>query len=85
MALPGTPGQRISDLCNGYPVTQKEHEAEIEKIKSMLLSILWDIKQEINSKELPGETVATAMPQYIQSAAKKQQQKFRIDVTTLVT
>ena len=33
MALPGTPGQRISDLCNGYPVTQKEHEAEIEKIK----------------------------------------------------
>lgn len=24
MALPGTPGQRISDLCNGYHITQKE-------------------------------------------------------------
>ena len=24
MALPGTPGQRISDLCNGNHITQKE-------------------------------------------------------------
>ena len=24
MALPGTPGQRISELCNGNHITQKE-------------------------------------------------------------
>ena len=24
MALPGTPGERISDLCNDYHITQKE-------------------------------------------------------------
>ena len=24
MALPGTPGQRISDLCNGNHITKKE-------------------------------------------------------------
>ena len=24
MALPGTPGQRISDLCNGNKIKQKE-------------------------------------------------------------
>ena len=82
MALPGTPGQRISDLCNGNHVTQKElaekigeHEAEIEKIKNVFLSILRDIKNDIDSGEQPGETVTAAMLQNIQNAAQEQQQE----------
>lgn len=68
MALPGTPGQRISDLCNGNHITQKElaekigeHEAEIEKIKNVFLAILRDIKKDIDNGEQPGEAVTAAM------------------------
>ena len=34
-----------------------EHEAEIEKIKSMFLAILRDIKKDIDNGEQPGEAV----------------------------
>lgn len=37
-----------------------EHEAEIERIKNVFMSILRDIKKEIDSSEQPGETVTAA-------------------------
>lgn len=40
MALPGTPGQRISDLCNGYHVTQKELAEKIGVSASQLSRIV---------------------------------------------
>ena len=36
MALPGTPGQRISDLCNGNHITQKELAEKIGVSASQL-------------------------------------------------
>lgn len=60
-----------------------EHEAEIEKIKNVFLSILRDIKGDIDSGEQPGETVTAAMLQNIQSAA--QELHTIDDVTALVT
>ena len=64
-----------------------EHEAEIEKIKNVFMSILRDIKGDIDSGEQPGETVTTGMLQNIQNAAQEQQQEFHTidDVTALVT
>ncbi|WP_302953202.1 helix-turn-helix domain-containing protein [[Clostridium] scindens] len=64
-----------------------EHEAEIEKIKNVFMSILRDIKGDIDSGEQPGETVTTGMLQNIQNAAQEQQQELHTidDVTALVT
>ena len=63
-----------------------EHEAEIEKIKNVFLSILRDIKGDIDSGEQPGETVTAAMLQNIQNAAQEQKQELHTvdDVTALV-
>lgn len=63
------------------------HETEIEKIKNVFMSILQDIKKEIDSGEQPGETVTAAMLQNIQSAAQEQKQELHTvnDVTVLVT
>ena len=36
MALPGTPGQRISDLCNGNKIKQKELAEKIGVSASQL-------------------------------------------------
>ena len=36
MALPGTPGQRISDLCNGNHITQKQLAKKIGVSASQL-------------------------------------------------
>ena len=51
------------------------------------MSILRDIKGDIDSGEQPGETVTTGMLQNIQNAAQEQQQEFHTidDVTALVT
>ena len=46
-----------------------EHEAEIEKIKNVFLSILRDIKGDMNSGEQPGEAVTSTMFQTIQNSA----------------
>ncbi|MGN9154221.1 helix-turn-helix domain-containing protein [Bariatricus sp. HCP3S3_E12] len=40
MALPGTPGQRISDLCNGNHITQKELAEKIGVSASQLSRIV---------------------------------------------
>ena len=40
MALPGTPGQRISDLCNGNHITQKELAKKIDVSASQLNRIV---------------------------------------------
>ena len=39
MALPGTTGQRISDLCNGNHITQKELAEKIGVSASQLSRI----------------------------------------------
>ena len=64
-----------------------EHEAEIEKIKNVFMSILRDIKGDMDSGEQPGETVTAAMLQNIQNAAQEQKQELHTvdDVTALVT
>lgn len=63
-----------------------EHESEIEKIKSVFISILRDIKKEMDSGEQPGETVTATILQNIQNTAKEQKQELRTvdDVTALV-
>ena len=40
MALPGTPGQRISDLCNGNHITRKELAEKIGVSASQLSRIV---------------------------------------------
>ena len=40
MALPGTPGERISDLCNDYHITQKELAKRIGVSASQLSRII---------------------------------------------
>ena len=52
-----------------------DHEAEIEKIKSMFLSILRDIKADIDSGEQPGETATAAILQTMQEAVKDHEQE----------
>ncbi len=47
-----------------------DHEAEIEKIKSVFLSILRDIKKDMDSSEQTGETATAAILQTIQEAIK---------------
>ena len=64
-----------------------EHEAEIERIKNVFMSILRDIKKDIDSGEQPGETVTAAMLQNIQNVAQEQKQELHTadDVAALVT
>ena len=40
MALPGTPGQRISDLCNGNHISQKQLAEKIGVSASQLSRIV---------------------------------------------
>ena len=47
-----------------------DHEAEIEKIKSMFLAILRDIKKDIDSGEEPGDTATATILQTMQEAVK---------------
>ncbi|CUN65095.1 Uncharacterised protein [[Eubacterium] contortum] len=63
-----------------------EHEAEIERIKNVFMSILRDIKKDIDSGEQPGETATAAMLQNIQNAAQEQKQELHTvdDVAALV-
>ena len=49
-----------------------EHEAESEKIKSVFLAILRDIKKDIDNGEQPGEAVTAAMLQTMRDALAKQ-------------
>ena len=52
-----------------------EHEAEIEKIKNVFLSILRDIKKDMDNGEQPGEAVTAAMFQTMQDALAEQKQE----------
>ena len=63
-----------------------EHEAEIEKIKNMFLSILRDIKRDIDSGKQPGETVTAAMFQTMRDtlAERKQEPLSMDDVTAMI-
>ena len=64
-----------------------EHEAETEKIKSIFLAILRDIKNDMDSCEQPGEAVTADMLQSIKSAVLEQKQELHTmdDVTALIT
>ena len=52
-----------------------KHEAEIEKIKSIFLSILLDIKKDIDSGKQPEKTATAAMIQGVQDEIKKRSQE----------
>ncbi len=54
MALPGTPGQRISDLCNGYHITQKELAEKIGVSASQLSRIVSGETKTVSSDILMG-------------------------------
>ena len=91
----------LSDLMKEYPEHRAEarqdlqflnaqkmgdHEAEIEKIKNVFLTILRDIKKEMDSGEQPGETITAAMFQTMQEAMKNHQQEplSMDDVTAMI-
>lgn len=52
-----------------------KHEAEIEKIKSIFLSILLDIEKDINSGKQPEKTATAAMIQAIQEEIRERDPK----------
>ena len=63
-----------------------KHEAEIEKIKSIFLSILRDIKKDIDSGKQPEKTATAAMIQAIQDEIRERDPKTltKDDVTEIV-
>ena len=63
-----------------------EHEAEIEKIKNIFLSILRDIKKDIDSGKQPEKTASAAMIQAIQDEIRERDPKTltKDDVTEIV-
>ena len=63
-----------------------EHEAEIEKIKNVFLSILRDIKKDMDNGEQPGEAMTAAMFQTMQETMKDHQQEplSMDDVTAMI-
>lgn len=63
-----------------------KHEAEIEKIKSIFLSILRDIKKDIESGKQPEKTATAAMIQAIQDEIRERDPKTltKDDVTEIV-
>ena len=80
----------LSDLMKGHPEhraeakqdlqflnAQKlgEHEAELEKIKNVFLTILRDIKKDMDSGEQPGEVATAAMLQTMRDTLAEQQQE----------
>lgn len=64
-----------------------EHEAEIEKIKSVFLAILRDIKKDMENREQPGEAVTAAMFQTMRNALAEQKQNTISvdDITAMIT
>ena len=54
MALPGTPGQRIFDLCNGNHITQKELAKKIGVSASQLSRIISGETRTVSSDVLIG-------------------------------
>lgn len=54
MALPGTPGERISDLCNGNHITQKELAEKIGVSASQLSRIVSGETRTVSSDILIG-------------------------------
>ena len=63
-----------------------EHEAEMEKIKNIFLSILRDIKKDIDSGKQPEKTASAAMIQAIQDEIRERDPKTltKDDVTEIV-
>ena len=60
MALPGTPGQRISDLCNGNHITQKELAEKIGVSASQLSRIVSGETRTVSSDILIGVAMLRA-------------------------
>ena len=54
MALPGTPGQRISDLCNGNHISQKQLAEKIDVSASQLSRIVSGETKTVSSDILIG-------------------------------
>ena len=63
-----------------------DHEKKKKKIKNVFLTILRDIKKEMDSGEQPGETITAAMFQTMQEAMKNHQQEplSMDDVTAMI-
>ena len=63
-----------------------EHEAEMEKIKNIFLSLLRDIKKDIDSGKQPEKTASAAMIQAIQDEIRERDPKTltKDDVTEIV-
>ena len=60
MALPGTPGQRISDLCNGNKIKQKELAEKIGVSASQLSRIVSGETRTVSSDILIGVAKAVS-------------------------
>ena len=90
----------LSDLMNEHPEhraeakqdlqllnAQKlgEHEAEIEKIKNVFLTILRDVKKDMDSGGQPGEVATAAMLQTMRDTlAEQKQNPLTIDDVTKI-
>ena len=63
-----------------------KHEAEIEKIKSIFLSILRDIKKDIDSGKQPEKTATAAMLQGVQDEIRERgtEHLSKDDITDIV-
>lgn len=57
------------------PYLDEIYKAEIEKIKSIFLSILWDIKKDIDSGKQPEKTATAAMLQGVQDEIRERSQE----------
>lgn len=62
-----------------------EHEAEMERIKSIFLSILREIKRDIDKHHMPEQTANSALFQNIITSAKKNPPVTLDDVLAMVT
>ena len=62
-----------------------EHEAEIEKIKNVFLTILRDVKKDMDSGGQPGEVATAAMLQTMRDTlAEQKQNPLTIDDVTKI-
>ena len=66
---------QAAGISNSLIAKLGKHEAEIEKIKSIFLSILRDIKKDIDSGKQPEKTATAAMLQGVQDEIRERSQE----------
>lgn len=62
-----------------------EHEAEIERMKNIFMSILGEIKSDIDTQQMPGSNVNVEMFQNILAAAKENPPVPMDDIISMTT